>query len=126
MAADDEPVPSSEPDQIAADGGLEILQLAAGSGDAAQAGDTVVVHYHGTLEDGSVFDSSRTRGTPFEFSLGKNMVIAGFERTVTGMRIGGVRRVTIPPELGYGERGRPPKIPENATLIFEIELLEIK
>ena len=91
-----------------------------------KAGDTVRVHYTGTLLDGTTFDSSRPRGTPFEFKVGAGQVIRGFERGVVGMRVGGVRKVTIPPEMGYGRKGAPPVIPPNATLIFEIELLDVK
>lgn len=105
--------------------GLVIRDLEVGKGREALTGDKVVVHYTGTLQDGSTFDSSIGRG-PFEFSLGKRMVIAGWERGVVGMRVGGKRQLVVPPELGYGTRGQPPKIPPKATLTFEIELLEVK
>jgi FKBP-type peptidyl-prolyl cis-trans isomerase len=97
-----------------------------GQGEVAAAGRTVSVHYEGFLEDGTKFDSSVDRGRAFEMGLGKNHVIKGWEEGLPGMRVGGRRRLTIPPALGYGARGRPGKIPPNAVLIFEIELLEVK
>lgn len=105
--------------------GLKIEDVEEGSGDAANPGDRVRVHYTGTLEDGTVFDSSHPRGRPFTFVLGAGQVISGWDVGVRGMKEGGKRRLTIPPELGYGSRGSPPKIPPNATLIFDVELLEI-
>lgn len=110
---------------VTTDSGLVYEDLVVGQGDEAQAGDTVSVHYTGWLEDGTQFDSSVDRGTPFEFNLGAGAVIQGWDEGVAGMRQGGKRRLVIPPELAYGEPGRGP-IPPNATLIFEIELLEIK
>jgi len=106
--------------------GLRYVDLELGHGELAEPGHQVVIHYVGTLSDDSVFDSSRERGTPFEFGLGKSQVIRGFEEGVTGMRVGGKRRLLIPPDLGYGERGSPPKIPPNSLLIFEVELLDVK
>jgi FKBP-type peptidyl-prolyl cis-trans isomerase len=106
--------------------GLRYAELAIGQGELAEPGRRVVIHYVGTLVDDSVFDSSRERGAPFEFALGKSQVIRGFEEGVTGMRVGGKRRLVIPPELGYGERGSPPKIPPSSVLIFEVELLDVK
>lgn len=97
-----------------------------GKGPAAKSGDHVSVHYTGTLLDGTKFDSSRDRGEPFEFTLGAGMVIKGWDEGVVGMKKGGKRRLTIPSELGYGKQGSPPKIPPDATLVFDIELLEIK
>ncbi|WXB20312.1 FKBP-type peptidyl-prolyl cis-trans isomerase [Pendulispora albinea] len=99
--------------------------LRPGDGKEARRGDTVRVHYVGTLADGTEFDSSRRRDTPLEFQLGTNAVIKGFDTAIVGMKLGGLRRVTIPPELGYGAKGSPPKIPANATLVFEIELVDI-
>lgn len=101
----------------------EVLQE--GSGPEAKVGDTVEVHYTGTLENGNKFDSSLDRGKPFSFPLGAGMVIKGWDEGVAGMKVGEKVRLTIPPELGYGPMGYPPVIPANATLIFEVELLAI-
>jgi FKBP-type peptidyl-prolyl cis-trans isomerase FkpA len=105
--------------------GLEIEDITVGNGDAAAAGHHVTVHYTGWLTDGQKFDSSKDRGDPFDFPLGGRRVIAGWDEGVQGMRVGGVRKLTIPPELGYGARGAGGVIPPNATLVFEVELLEI-
>ena len=105
---------------------MKVETLKEGSGQAAKTGDTVTVNYTGTLTDGTKFDSSRNPGrTPFPFTLGQHSVIQGWELGVLGMKIGEKRRLTIPPELAYGAAGRPPVIPANATLIFEIDLLAI-
>jgi FKBP-type peptidyl-prolyl cis-trans isomerase FkpA len=96
-----------------------------GDGKQAKAGDSVSVHYTGWLEDGTKFDSSKDRNQAFRFNLGSGMVIKGWDEGVAGMKIGGVRKLTIPSELGYGSRGAGRVIPPNATLIFEIELLDI-
>ncbi|MBN2547996.1 MAG: FKBP-type peptidyl-prolyl cis-trans isomerase [Anaerolineales bacterium] len=106
--------------------GLKYLDLVAGKGAEAKTGDTVSVHYTGWLADGTKFDSSVDRGTPFEFILGAGRVIRGWDEGVTGMKVGGKRRLEIPPDLAYGIDGYPPVIPQNATLTFEVELLEIK
>ena len=104
---------------------IEILQQ--GTGQEAKNGDTVVVHYTGTLEDGTKFDSSLDRGTPFSFVLGTGQVISGWDLGVLGMKVGEKRKLIIPSELGYGKTGTPGgPIPPNATLIFEVELLSIK
>lgn len=100
--------------------------LKVGTGAEAQAGQTVSVHYVGTLTDGKQFDSSRPRGTPFSFPLGGGKVIKGWDQGVVGMKVGGIRKLTIPPHLGYGERGFPGAIPPNATLVFEVELLGVR
>ena len=105
--------------------GLIISDLVIGEGDKATSGQTVTVNYTGTLENGDQFDSSIGRA-PFSFPLGAGRVIKGWEEGVEGMKVGGKRKLTIPPELGYGSRGAGNVIPPNATLIFEIELLEAK
>ena len=106
---------------------LVIEDLRVGTGAEAKAGHTVSVHYVGTLTDGKKFDASRDRGKPFSFKLGGGMVIKGWDQGVAGMKIGGLRKLTIPPHLGYGERGAGGGlIPGNATLVFEVELLEVK
>ena len=101
------------------------VDLRVGSGAVAKAGDNVRVHYVGKLTDGTTFDSSRDRGQPFDFALGAGQVIAGWDEGVVGMRVGGLRKLTVPPALGYGAQGAGDKIPPNATLIFTIELLAI-
>lgn len=106
--------------------GLQYRDTVTGDGPEAKAGDHVSVHYTGTLEDGSQFDSSKDRGTPFEFALGRGQVIAGWDEGVAGMSVGGTRELRIPPELGYGRRGYPPVIPANAWLYFEVELLTVR
>lgn len=105
---------------------LKIDDQVVGEGEVAKSGHTVTVHYTGTLPDGSKFDSSLDRGRPFEFTLGQGRVIQGWEQGVLGMKVGGKRRLEIPPELGYGPRGFPPVIPANATLHFDIELLGVR
>ncbi len=103
---------------------IEILE--AGTGDLAEKGNTLVLHYRGALEDGTEFDSSYNRNEPFSFVLGQGQVIQGWEQGVLGMREGEKRKLIIAPELGYGRTGAGNIIPPNATLIFEVELLEIK
>jgi len=105
---------------------LIIEDLTVGSGDEAVAGKSVVVHYTGWLTNGSKFDSSRDRNDPFDFRLGQSEVIRGWDQGVAGMKVGGTRKLTIPPELGYGSRGAGSVIPPNATLVFEVELLAVK
>ncbi len=105
---------------------LEIESIREGEGAEASQGKTVSVHYVGTLTDGSKFDSSRDRGEPFSFRLGAGQVIRGWDQGVLGMKIGEIRKLTIPNELAYGDRGYPPVIPPRATLVFEVELLGVK
>lgn len=107
-----------------AGGGLRYAELAPGGGVEASPGQSVTVHYTGWLTDGRKFDSSRDRGSPFTFNLGAGQVIRGWDQGVAGMRVGGRRRLEIPPELGYGSRGVGP-IPGGATLIFAVELLSV-
>ncbi len=112
--------------QNTAEVSLTIEDLKPGDGAEVKTGNTVSVHYVGTLEDASKFDSSRDRGTPFEFTVGEGRVIPGWEQGLLGMKVGGKRKLVIPPELAYGENSPSPLIPPNSTLIFEIELLAIK
>ncbi|XXT24410.1 FKBP-type peptidyl-prolyl cis-trans isomerase [Sorangium sp. So ce429] len=104
---------------------LGIEDVKEGTGAEAKPGQTVTVHYVGTLTNGNKFDSSRDRGKGFSFNLGAGQVIKGWDQGVAGMKIGGIRKLTIPPELGYGARGFPPVIPPNSTLLFEVELLSV-
>ncbi len=106
--------------------GLEIWDSKEGTGDAVKPGGTVTVHYTGWLTNGKKFDSSVDRGQPFSFQLGAGRVIKGWDEGVAGMKVGGKRKLMIPPELGYGDRGAGNVIPPNAELIFEVELLKIK
>nr|3UQA_A Chain A, Ubiquitin-like protein SMT3, Peptidyl-prolyl cis-trans isomerase [synthetic construct] len=110
---------------VTTESGLKYEDLTEGSGAEARAGQTVSVHYTGWLTDGQKFDSSKDRNDPFEFVLGGGMVIKGWDEGVQGMKVGGVRRLTIPPQLGYGARGAGGVIPPNATLVFEVELLDV-
>jgi len=105
--------------------GLVYEDLTTGAGATAQAGDRVSVHYTGWLTDGRKFDSSKDRGEPFDFPLGAGQVIRGWDEGVQGMQVGGVRKLAIPPQLGYGARGAGGVIPPNATLVFEVELLGV-
>jgi FKBP-type peptidyl-prolyl cis-trans isomerase FkpA len=110
---------------ITTESGLQIEEISVGEGEMASAGQFVSVHYTGWLTNGTKFDSSKDRNEPFEFPLGERNVIAGWDEGVQGMKIGGVRKLTIPPQLGYGARGAGGVIPPNATLVFEVELLDI-
>ena len=105
--------------------GLVIEEVTVGTGAEAKRGQHVSVHYTGWLMDGTKFDSSKDRNDPFAFSLGAGQVIAGWDEGVTGMKVGGTRKLTIPPQLGYGARGAGGVIPPDATLVFEVELLGV-
>ena len=105
---------------------LEIEDVVVGNGDDAVSGKKVTVNYKGTIEDGEVFDSSYDRGVPFTFNLGAKEVIRGWDEGVSGMKVGGKRKLTIPSSLGYGEQGIPGAIPPNSTLVFEVELLKVE
>ncbi|HVU02141.1 MAG TPA: FKBP-type peptidyl-prolyl cis-trans isomerase [Polyangiaceae bacterium] len=105
---------------------LSIEDITVGTGTEAASGQTISVHYVGTLTNGEKFDSSRDRGEPFSFRLGAGQVIKGWDQGVAGMKIGGLRKLTIPPELAYGDRGFPPVIPPRSTLVFEVELVSVR
>ena len=106
--------------------GLKIEKLVEGQGAQAKAGQKAVVHYTGWLTNGTKFDSSVDRGKPFDFTLGRGQVIKGWDEGVATMRVGDKVKLTIPPELGYGARGAGGAIPPNATLVFEVELLDLR
>ncbi len=122
--------PSVEEDE-GGDASVEVAELViedikVGTGGEAVSGKKVEVHYVGTLTDGTKFDSSRDRGETFEFTLGKGMVIKGWDEGVEGMKVGGIRKLTIPPDLAYGERGAGALIGPGATLVFEVELIGVE
>ena len=106
--------------------GLKYVDLAEGDGPTPQPGQTIEVHYTGTLENGRKFDSSVDRGQPYEFRIGTGAVIKGWDEGLMTMKVGGKRKLIIPPNLGYGAQGNPPDIPPNATLLFDVELVSIK
>jgi FKBP-type peptidyl-prolyl cis-trans isomerase len=126
------PAPASESSEKAAPAKaaevtkLEITDEVVGTGAVAEPGKTVVVHYRGTLTDGTEFDSSRKHGEPFRFPLGAGRVIRGWDEGVKGMKVGGKRKLVIPPDMAYGQEGAPGAIPPNATLRFDVELLDVK
>jgi FKBP-type peptidyl-prolyl cis-trans isomerase len=109
--------------EVALPGGLKYVDLKVGDGEIAEAGLTATVHYTGWLTDGTKFDSSVDRNQPFQFRIGAGNVIRGWDEGVKGMRVGGKRHLTIPPDMGYGDRGAGGVIPPNATLVFDVELL---
>ncbi len=113
------------PGMIKTESGLQYQDLVVGTGNSPTKGQTIVVHYHGTLEDGTIFDSSVQRGQPFETAIGVGRVIKGWDEGMMSMKIGGKRKLIIPAELAYGSRAVG-SIPPNSTLIFEVELLNIK
>jgi peptidylprolyl isomerase len=115
---------ATEPEVITTESGLQYIDLVEGDGKVATDGQIVFVHYTGTLENGKKFDSSRDRGQPFSFVLGQGRVIRGWDEGIVGMKVGGQRKLIIPSDLAYGERGVRGVIPRNATLIFDVELLD--
>jgi peptidylprolyl isomerase len=112
--------------EITTASGLKYTDLVVGTGTTPQRGQTVTVHYAGTLENGKKFESSLDRGTPADFRIGVGSVIKGWDEGLMTMKVGGKRRLVIPSALGYGPQGRPPDIPGNSTLIFDVELLGVK
>jgi len=112
--------------EIATASGLKYIEMVEGAGATPKKGQTVTVHYTGTLENGKKFDSSADRGQPFEFRIGEGAVIKGWDEGLSSMKVGGKRKLIIPPALGYGERGSPPNIPPNSILLFDVELLGVK
>jgi FKBP-type peptidyl-prolyl cis-trans isomerases 1 len=118
--------PTGSNAEVTTESGLKYIDLVVGSGRVAAAGNLVTVHYTGWLTNGSKFDSSVDRHDPFSFPIGSGKVIRGWDEGVAGMKVGGKRKLTIPPQLGYGSRGAGGVIPPNATLVFDVELLEVR
>lgn len=116
---------SSTQSEVTTASGLKYIDEVVGTGDSPKPGQNVTVHYTGTLENGTKFDSSVDRGQPLPFRIGTGAVIKGWDEGVMTMKVGGKRRLIVPPKLGYGAAGFPPSIPPNATLIFEVELLSV-
>ncbi|MBE9007879.1 FKBP-type peptidyl-prolyl cis-trans isomerase [Fortiea sp. LEGE XX443] len=116
----------SEANVVTTPSGLKYVEIEEGTGATPESGQTVVVHYTGTLENGTKFDSSRDRNRPFSFTIGIGQVIKGWDEGLSTMKVGGRRQLIIPADLGYGSRGAGGVIPPNATLLFDVELLEVK
>ncbi len=123
MSQEQENTPNLQ-DAISTASGLKYIEITEGEGESPSKGQTVTVHYTGTLENGSKFDSSRDRNRPFSFTIGVGQVIKGWDEGVATMKVGGRRTLIVPPELGYGSQGAGGVIPPNATLIFDVELLQ--
>lgn len=123
MLSNRSPNPGNE---VTTASGLKYTDIVEGTGVTPRNGQTISVHYTGTLVDGRKFDSSYDRGTPYVFRLGSGSVIKGWDENFLTMKLGGKRKLVIPPNLGYGARGNPPNIPGNATLLFDVELVDVK
>jgi FKBP-type peptidyl-prolyl cis-trans isomerase FkpA len=128
LACADDPQAKDKKEEkvITTKSGLKYVELKEGTGDEAKAGQVIEVHYTGWLKDGTKFDSSKDRNQPFSFKLGAGKVIKGWDEGVVGMKVGGKRKLIIPPELAYGKRGAGGVIPPDAELTFEVELLAVK
>jgi peptidylprolyl isomerase len=113
-------------DEVATASGLKYIDMVDGTGATPKKGQTLTVHYTGTLENGKKFDSSVDRGQPYEFRVGEGAVIKGWDEGLASMKVGGKRKLIIPPALGYGQRGSPPNIPPNSILLFDVELLSVR
>jgi len=120
------PTPVAPSDYVGTESGLQYCDLKVGEGESPSPGKKVTVHYTGWLTSGKRFDSSMAKNRPFTFEIGRRKVIKGWDEGVKSMKVGGIRQLKIPPALGYGAPGQPPVIPKNATLIFEVELLEVE